>query len=145
MNIKDNFKGKCTECAILYWKFKSCLQPFKIPHFITLQRWCSFHGARMTILWRVLAPLKYKGCIEPFNQCNTEQRFSIFFKDESYNTSPTPVLSRSFIRKRNERILRDSKRIDWRSNYKMNPTLCKNCITFIIRIPAASFKGADAI
>ena len=34
-----------------------------------------FKGDGMTILGRVLAPLKYKGCIEAFNKCNAEQSF----------------------------------------------------------------------
>ena len=66
----------------------------------------------MAIFRRVLAPLNYKGATEAFNQCNTEQSFTIFFKYESYNSSPVPPLSCSFIRQRNERILRDSNNID---------------------------------
>ena len=57
---------------------------------------------------------------------------------------PAPFLSRSFIWKRSERILRDSKCRDWRSSYKMNPTsTSQNRASFIIRIPTAGFKGAD--
>ena len=60
-------------------KFKSCLYAFKSPHTITLWcMWCTFHGIHMTILWRVLTPLKYQGCIEMFNRCNTEQSFQHF-------------------------------------------------------------------
>ena len=66
----------------------------------------------MAIFRRVLAPLNCKGGTEAFNQCNTEQSFTTFFKYESYNSSSVPPLSRIFIRQRNERILRDSNNID---------------------------------
>ena len=66
----------------------------------------------MTIFQRVIKALKCKGCIAAFNQCNTEQSFTTFFKYESYNSSSAPLLSRSFIRQRNKKILRDSKHID---------------------------------
>ena len=36
--------------------------------------------------------------------------------------------------------------INWRSNYKINPmSISWNCVSFIIRTPTASFKGADTI
>ena len=40
----------------------------------------------MTILGRVAGPLKYHGCIEMLKLCNTEERFTTFFKYESYNS-----------------------------------------------------------
>ena len=80
------------------------LPPFKRPQFITLYSWCTFQGIHMTILWRVLAHLKYKGCIEAFNYCNTEESFITSFTYESYDSSQAPLVSCSSIRHKEKEI-----------------------------------------
>ena len=81
----------------------------------------------MRILWRVLAPLKYKSFIEAFNQCNTEQSFT-FFKDESYDPSPAFLLSQFYsVRKRKNTKRFEVHRLKIKLQNESNVNILKLC------------------
>ena len=98
----------------------------------------------MTILCRVLVPLKYNGCIEAFNQCNTEQIFTTSFKYEPYNSSPVPHLSYSHSAKKRRNTKRfEMHRLKTKLQNQSNVNILK-LFHFLLALSLVSL-GADTI